>query len=229
VKGIAGEVIPIRKLYESTPTPVQTNALFVEGLNNEPKSKDKSSALQKRLVRFQFPNIYALNHKFEKKMLADDMVGALLSLLLDHYVLEDSVAKALAPTHRAIELQLEHMFVNSIGLQYLKRLEESDMLGVNGIVGQELSEVVSGFQSWRLKENDLSNWAEPDVEALFKPLLNTERKSKRENNKIRKVRFVVSLKQEAQAFIDTLEGEDDDDTLDALVADGELHDRDTPA
>ena len=49
---VAGEPAAIRRLYESTPTFVQTNALFVEALNHEPKSKDKSLALQKRLIRF---------------------------------------------------------------------------------------------------------------------------------------------------------------------------------
>ena len=214
---IAGEPFPIRKLYESTPTVVQTNALFVEGLQEEPKSNDKSTALQKRLVRFAFPNVYALDHKFEREMLAEESLGAFLSLLIDHYIKEDEVATKLAPTQKAMELQLEHMFTNSHALQFLKYIEETDSLGAMGLIGSSLDEVVQKFQSWRLKENDIGTWSAPDVAALFKPLLNTERKSVRVDAQVRKIRVVTSFKDEAAAFIETLEGTDDDAELLAAV------------
>lgn len=216
---IAGEPFGIRRLYESNPTMVQTNALFVEGLQHEPKSRDKSTALQKRLVRFYFPNVYAQDHKFEARMLREDSLGAFLSLLIDHYVLRDDVAEALAPTQRAMELQLEHMFANSLGLQYLKHLEEHDTLGAAGLIGQETSELTLAFAKWRLKENDLGQWAEPEVLAQFAPLINTERKSKRVNGTVRKVRLVSSLKTEALAFIESLKGDMQDDDILALVED----------
>lgn len=215
---IAGEVIPIRRLYESVPTPVQTNALFVEGLNHEPKSKDKSLALQKRLIRFQFPNVYSLDHGFERRMLAEDSLGALLALLIDHYVGEHEVAERLAPSTKAMSLQLEHMFVNSVGLQFLKHLEETDAIGAEGLVGSEVDTLVKQFQAWRVKENDLGQWAEPDIIQLFQPILNFERRSKRVNGKPRKVRVITSLKPEAVAFIETLKG-DEDDILSTLVED----------
>ena len=215
---VAGEPFPIRRLYESSPTIVQTNALFLESLNHEPKSKDKSPALQKRLMRFHFPNVYPLDHKFEKTMLSENHLGAFLALLIDHYVHEGEVAKELAPTQRAMELQLEHMFVNSVGLQYLKHIESTDPVGVDSLIGLTMSELTSGFQSWRLRQNDLSTWPEPDVIALFQPLIQTERKGTRVDGKPRKVRVVASLKTEAQAFIESLKGEADDD-LEALVAD----------
>jgi hypothetical protein len=213
---VAGEPVPIRRLYESTPTTVQTNALFIEGLNGEPKSKDKSLALQKRLMRFQFPNTYALDHKFEKTMLSDNHLGAFLALLLDHFVDEADVAKALAPTVKSMELQLEHMFVNSLGLQFIKHLDHADPLGADAILGMTMTELAAQFQSWRLKENDLSSWSEPDVAALFQPILNTDRKGVRVEGQPRKVRVVTSFKEEAHAFIETLKGEEDE--LEALVA-----------
>lgn len=218
---VAGEAVSIRRLYESTGTPVQTNALFIEGLNKEPKSNDKSTALQKRLVRFLFPNVYPLNHKFRRMMLSEEMLGAFLALLIEHYVREDEVAEKLAPTTRAIELQLEHMYINSIALQFLKHIEETDPLGVESLVGESMAVPIQLFQSWRVKENDLGNWAEPDVQAQLLPLLHTERRSVRENGKIRKQRFVTGLKVEAQAFIDTLNGEEEDadDQTTALVED----------
>lgn len=216
---IAGEPFAIRKLYESTATPVQTNALFVEALQREPKSSDKSTALQKRLVRFLFSNVYAMDHKFERKMLADDMLGAFLSLLIDHYVGEDELAERLAPTSRTVELQLEHMYINSIALQFLKYVEESETFGVESLVDQPLSHAVQLFQSWRIKEGDLNAWAEPDVAAQLQPLIHTDRKTQRVDGKPRKVRVVTGLKVEAEHFIDSLKGEEDADDTAALVED----------
>lgn len=209
---IAGEPAPIRRLYESTSTTVQSNALFIEGLNREPKTSDKSIALQKRLVRFQFPNVYALNHVFERTMLSEDMLGAFLSLLIDRYVKESEVAQRLAPTAGTIELQLDAMYSNSMGLQYLRYLEEHDALGANDLLGESLTKLVEGFRSWRIKENDLGTWAEPDVQALFLPLVHTERKTQRVNGQPRKVRVVTSYQDEAAAFIESLKGSDDANT-----------------
>lgn len=219
---IAGEPFPIRRLYESAPTTVQTNALFVEGLQTEPKSKDKSTALQKRLVRFQFPNVYALDHKFERTMLSEPMLGAFLSLLIDWYVKEDEVAEALAPTQKAIELQLEHMYVNSLGLQFLKHLEETDPMGSSVLLGMPMSELAAKFKRWRIQEDDIGTWAEPDVLAQFGPLLNTERKSERIDGKPRKVRLVTSFSDEATAYIKTLEG--DTDGADAAILEAVVDD-----
>ena len=151
-------------------------------------------------------------------MLSEESLGAFMALLIEHYVHEDGVAELLAPTQKAMELQLEHMFINSAGLQFLKYVDETDPLGVDALIGATLSELASMFQSWRLKENDLSTWAEPDVVALFQPILNSERKGVRVDGKPRKVRVVSSLKPEALAFIDSLKGGIEDD-LEALVAD----------
>jgi hypothetical protein len=217
---IAGEPLTIRKLYESSPTYVETNALFVESLNKEPKSTDKSSALQKRLVRFSFNNVYPLDLGFERSMLTEESVGAFLALLIDYFVKMDAVAEMLAPTTKAVELQLEHLYVNSIALQFLKYVEETDSMGVAGLLGGSLTDLVQKFRSWRLKENDLGQWAEPDVTALFNPLVNTERQSKRIDGAPRKVRVLTSLKPEAAMFIESLKGTDDDAALlDAMVED----------
>jgi hypothetical protein len=219
---IAGEPAPIRRLYESTATMVATNALFIEGLNHEPKTSDKSMALQRRLVRFQFPNVYELDHVFERSMLTEPALGAFLSLLIDRYVKEDEVALRLAPTARTIELGLEQVYANSPGLQFLRYLEESDALGVNGILGESMSKVVARFQSWRTKENDLGSWAEPEVKHQLDPLVNTERKTQRVNGKPRKVRVVTSLKYEAAAYIESLKGTDDETLIDTVVDEGDL-------
>lgn len=215
---IAGEPVPIRRLYESTATMVQTNALFVEALNREPKSKDKSPALQKRLVRFQFPNVYPLDHKFEKYMLSGEIVGAFLSLLIDHYVTDEEIAKKLAPTGKAVELQLEHMFTNSLALQFLKYVELHDAFGVDGLADVLMEDVVVKFRAWRLHENDVGQWAEPDVVNLLSPVFFTERVSKRVDGKPRKVRVVKGLRPEATMFIKTLKEEADAGDADLLEA-----------
>lgn len=206
---IAGEAAPIRKLYESVATMVQTNALFIEGLNREPKSSDKSGALQKRLVRFQFPNVYALNHKFEKSMLSKESLGAFLSLLIDRYVLEDEVAVRLQPTKKALELQIEHMHANSLAMQFLKHLEDNDPLGAEVLLHQTMDVAVQLFQAWRVKENDITTWAAPDVANQLAPLMETARKSIREDGKIRKVRTIVAFKRDALDFLESLEGADE--------------------
>lgn len=216
---IAGEPFAIRRLYESTATMVQTSALFIEGLQKEPKSKDKSTALQKRLVRFHFPNVYPQDHAFEKLMLSEERLGAFLSLLVDRYVLENEVAARLVLTHKAIELQLEHMYTNSLAMQFLKYVEETDTLGTAGLLGEPLSKLVQGFQSWRIRENDLGGWNEPDVVAQLSPLIHTERKSQRVDGTVRKIRVVTSYKPEATAFIDSLKGDPDADVLAAVVDD----------
>jgi hypothetical protein len=119
-----------------------------------------------------------------------------------------------------MELQLEQMYSNSLSLQFLKYIEETDPLGADGLLGEPSSTLVTKFQSWRIRENDLGTWADPDVLALFGPIVNTERKSVRENGKVRKQRLLTSYKDEARAFIDSLTGADDDtDVLATLVED----------
>jgi len=219
---VAGEPYPIRRLYDSTPTMVETNALFIEGLNHEPKSKDKSSALQKRLVRYHFPNVYPLDRSFEKLMLSKTMLGAFLSLLIEHYVREEELAIKLAPTTKAMELQLEHMYTNSVGLQFIKYLEHESVLGAEEIIDETMDSVVQRFQSWRIKENDLGNWAAPDVASQLAPLVETTRKSARVGGKVAKVRVISGFKLETQAFIDSMKGDQTDEDSEALVGDGDV-------
>jgi phage/plasmid-associated DNA primase len=219
---IVGETVGIRRLYESTNTAVQTNALFLEGLQQEPKTKDKSSALQKRLARFYFPNVYALDHTFERSVLRSEMLGAFLSVLIDRYVLEDTIAERLAPTRQQIQLQIDQMYANQMGLQFLKYVEETGIGGTAVLMGQPFADLVQRFHSWRLKSNDLGTYSEPDVMAMFKPLLNMERKSVRTPNGPRKVQTVVSLKIETKQFIESLEGDADAAVIEALVDDGGL-------
>lgn len=209
---IAGEPLGVRKLYSSELTVVQTNALFMEGLNKEPKSSDKSSALQARIIRFWFPNTYADDLEFRDRMLSDRMLGALLSLLIDNYVRKQDKAVMLAPTAAAVMLQHEHELINSPALQYMAWVESTDPLGAGSIAGVDADRLVAGFQSWRVKEGDINPWSGPDVLELFRPLLIIERRSKRVGGRVTKVKVVTGFKQSTEDFIEHLRGEKHDST-----------------
>jgi phage/plasmid-associated DNA primase len=206
----AGEVAQIRKLFETYPTPVQTNGLFIEGLNREPRSSDKSSALQKRIVRFHLPNTYELDHRFEQRMRSPRMLGALLGLLLDHYVRAEDVREKLAPTATSIELKLEHSMVNSMALQFLAWMDTEDALGADGLLNENLPAVAERFKYWRLQSNDISPWSTADVESMLRPLFLTDRQSQRVNGKPRKVRVITGFKPEVVEFLDYHRGKEVD-------------------
>lgn len=232
---IAGEVTPIRRLYSSLTTPVQTNGLFIEGLNREPKTGDKSLALQKRLVRFQFTKIYELNYQFEYHMLAPETLGAFLALLLDHYVKQSEVHTKLRPTLVAQMLQLEQMHTNSMPFQFIAWFDEFDALGVDALVGELIPDVAGKFKTWRLTEmGDINVWNDKDVEQMLTPLFRTDRKSKRVNGRVRKVRVITGFQQQLTQFIQYLRGEEEADepvpsSSTTLVADGVVHKEQSPA
>jgi hypothetical protein len=117
---VAGEPISLRVLYETMPRTIQTFALFVEALNEEPLVSDKSPALQKRLARFSFPNVYPDDRAFGKKMKSDEMVAALLHLMLAHWVNEDDVKDKLQLTAISLDLQLQAVWSVSPIFRYLE-------------------------------------------------------------------------------------------------------------
>lgn len=209
---IAGETTPIRRLYSSLVTPVRTNGLFIEGLNREPKTGDKSLALQKRLVRFQFTRTYELDYRFEHHMLSEATLGAFLALLLDHYVQQHEVHIKLRPTQSSTMLQLEQMHTNSMPFQFVSWFDENDALGIEGLRGEQVPDVAQKFKTWRLTEmGDITVWNDKDVEQMLLPLFTTERKSKRINGKVRKVRVITGFQQQLDQFIHYLRGEEEAD------------------
>jgi hypothetical protein len=217
---IAGEKIGVRRLWESTLTTVQTNALFLEGLNREPKTWDKSMALQRRMIRFRFGNTYPLNREFERHMLSEPMLGAFMALLIERYVLEDELAERLRPTTGALALQLESMFANNKALQFLQYLEEQPNESITSIFGLSLAELSVKFHLWRQDRMDYSVMSPSDVWAEFSPLIHRKRKSVRINGKPRKDWVITGLQSETADYIMTLKGdENDDETVDSLVDD----------
>lgn len=212
---IAGEPGYIRMLYESSTTKVQTTGLFIEALNKEPKSRDKSSALQKRLVRFHFPNVYALDHGFYKKMTSEPMLGAFLALLIDHYVTEDEVATKLAPTKAAMSMQVDQMWANSPMYQYLAHLVGVDPTMRAKLLGFNTDALISAFMAWRIAEG-YDAYSSADVLNMLKDAFDLGWKSARVNGKVTKVRTIKGLKPETQALLEQLE-EGTDDEAEALA------------
>jgi hypothetical protein len=204
---ITGEPVLLRRLYDNDGSVVQTNALFIESLNKEPKSSDKSSALQERLARFWLPNRYPDNLAFVNRMKSERMLGALLSLLIDHYVLETEVAVMLAPTKRAMELKLEHMEDNSLALQFLLHVDMTEPFGAESLFDISFDEVAQKFASWRVSMNDLSVWDKNAVLDEFRPICTTDRKSRRVNGQPRHVRFITGFTKETRDLLANMKEE----------------------
>jgi hypothetical protein len=206
---IVGESIGIRMLYSSSLTTVQTNGLFIEGLNHEPKSSDKSSALQARLVRFQFPNQYAEDHEFFLRMQSDRYVGALLALLLEHYVPRDKQNVLLKPTAKQTDLKFDHVELNTPGVQYLAHLIETDPFGAESLLGKESNVLYDEFRSWAIRNGDLRPWDNMAVAAQFGSwLVLTPPKSMRVAGKPNpvKVRTVAGFTKMALEYIEMRTG-----------------------
>lgn len=201
---IVGEELSVRMLYRNTLTKVQTNAMFLEGLNREPNTSDKSQALQARMVRFHFVKTFSEDRVFYAKMMSEPYVGALLSLLIDHYVTRESMQVKLQPTKAARDLQFEHMHTNSIALQYVMHLENGSPLGADDLVGTELNDLYQHFCSWRLKQNDLSVWEDMSVKRMFNDIVDWKRTTKRDpsGTGFKGVYTITGFKRDALAFLD---------------------------
>lgn len=173
---VAGERAQVRMLYESGTTDVQTNALFVEALNQEPKTRDKSSALQKRLSRFQFPNVFDLDLEFEAMMLQDKMVGALFTLLSDHYVRRSEVADKLKPTTSSLEMQVEMQVLNNPMLQFASHLCVQDPAWLKRLTegGVSVAALAASFMAWRLDEGH-NAYNTADVHQMLTNMFHTKR------------------------------------------------------
>jgi hypothetical protein len=140
------------------------------------------------------------------------VLGAFLALLLDHYVRQGEVHLKLKPTKSAQRMQIEQMHTNSAALQFIEWFETEDALGVEGLKGELLSEVVAQFKRWRLVEmGDINVWADKDVEAMLLPLFTTERKSKRVNGRVHKVRAITGFQLLLGQFIHHMRGEEEAD------------------
>jgi phage/plasmid-associated DNA primase len=147
---VAGEDLDIEIKYENAPYTVQTNALFIEGLQTEPRVSDKSVALQKRLVRFYFPNEYPLNKKFEDYMRQPEMLAALVELMLQHWVTKDTLEEKLAITAESMDLQMNAVWTNSPIIRFLEWMSGREMNFLEDIVNKKMMVDVFllSYRSW---------------------------------------------------------------------------------
>ena len=204
---IAAETGVVRMLYENGSTMVRTNALFIEGLNSEPKSRDKSGALQKRMSRFFFPNVYALDPVFNSLMRRPQMLGALLALLLDHYVQPKDVALKLRQTSQAATLQVEQQILNDPLLQFVEHLCTQDAKQIKTLRAGTmlLDPFVSAFQAWGLGQG-MRDYSTADLNKMTKAHFNATRKTQRAGAGWVKVWALNSPKDELNNLLDHLEG-----------------------
>ena len=211
---IAGEPGYVRLLYENGNTRVLTNALFLEALNSEPKTRDKSGALQTRLSRFWFPNTYPIDMAFEKRMRSDELLGAFLSLLLDHFVTKYELADKLKQTSGSSALQVEQNLLNSPLHQFVSYLVSSDA-SWNDRLRQPVmvDPLVDSFMAWRVDEG-FTEFSTADVKRLFKEGFSTDWKTVREAGKVVKKQRLLEPKPEILALLNQLKGADEDATDD---------------
>lgn len=218
---IAGEPAVVRMLYENGNTIVQTNALFLEALNNEPKSRDKSSALQKRLARFFFPNIYSLNPEFKEKMLEERKLGAFLALLLDHYVSKNEVSEKLQQTAGAVALQVEQNLLNSPVHQFVLHLVSGDPNWIDKFLTTKvlMEPLITAFMAWRVQEGH-AELSTADVKRVFKETFFTDWTTVRNagGKPVRKQR-IAGVKPELVALLNQLKGDEVSEDPAATVVD----------
>lgn len=222
---IAGEPIYIRPLYSSGAVKVQTNALFIEALNQEPKARDKSPALQKRMARFRFDNVYGVDKKFERHMTSERMLGALLTLLLSRYVKDDEIADKLELTTGSLELQMEQVWMGSPVLQFLEHLNNVDPGLIKEIQTKGIFEMdfIAAFRPW-LQSQGQQDRTDGDLRVLIKGAFALGRKAKRINNKPSSATFLTVVPT-TNIAIDYMKEVADDaaaDIYEGLVGDGHV-------
>jgi hypothetical protein len=216
---VVGEKYGVRLLYASTNTIVQTNALFLEGQQQEPKARDKSKALQRRIVRFWFPKEYPLDGAFEEHMLSEPILGGFLSLLLDHYVQHFERAEKLKASQASYDLQIEQIQLNSKTFQHLHELIVKDPDNVHRIIGRPAEELAGQFHAWLLNGKD--EYSAIDAMRMLKECYVLVRKSVRDGKSIKKVWVVDGYTDDAKRMIEKLTEEGD---ADAVLDDGPLVD-----
>lgn len=205
---LAGEPGVVRRLYESGTSRVQSNALFVEALNKEPNTSDKTPAVQKRLARFYFGNTFPLNHAFQRHMTSERMLGAFLSLLIDNFVKIEELGEKLALTEQSMEMQLEQVWMGSPVLQHLETLNPAELDKLSA--GQmEVDVYMASFRPWAETQN-MPERTDAHLLSMMKQSFDIGRKTIRVNGKPTSRRFIRALREETLAALQQMEGDTND-------------------
>ena len=202
---IAGEPLDIELKYENAPFTVQTNALFMEGLQQEPRVSDKSAALQKRLVRFRFPMEYPLNIKYEREKLSEKSLAAFLHLLLTHWVNEDEVASKLQVTADSLDLQMQAVWSMSPILRFLEYTSGRDRDFLQNILDQKMivDTFMLAYRPW-LENNGYRNMEDDYLMQQMNDHFTTDRKTFRVDKKPTTKRYIKSVSADTANAINTL-------------------------
>lgn len=155
---LAGEELSVRPNHARRPVLISTNAMHIEGMNDEPNTWDKSFAMDARHVRFNFPNTYAGSPLFQQKMESDEMVGAFLALMIDHMVDRKDVAVMLAPTERSQVLARQHKLANDLGARFIVELFMTAGMDAQRLRGYGYKALCDRFISWRQSVDSSEKW-----------------------------------------------------------------------
>ena len=202
---IAGEPLDIEMKYENHPQEIQTNALFIEGLQHEPKASDKSAALQKRLVRFRFPNVYPKDKAFENKMWSEDMLAAFLQLLIDHWVNEDELDEKLALTAESLDMQMTAVWAMSPVLRFLEYMALRDIKFLETIMDKKMivDSFISSYRLW-LESNGYKNMEDDYILQTLNDNFEMKRKTVRPDGKPTTRLCIVSIASDTENAMQTL-------------------------
>lgn len=211
----AGEPLIIELKYENEPRQVQTNCLWIEALNKEPKNRDQTYALQSRLVRWQFKNRYAKDLGFEAWMTSDTMINALLTLLWEHWVRADEIADKLAVTEESEDLQSLTELNTSPVLAFIEFLERRESGFVEKLKTGKFSadEFVDAYQPWLTTQG----YGERSLTAIWEQLsdhFQIERGVVRVDKRPKTVKLIKQIQPSTLRALTLLEG---DASADAAV------------
>ena len=202
---VAGEPISLRPLYANSPIEVETNALFMEALNTEPNVSDKSPALQKRLARFNFPNVYEDDEAFLERMLSPEMVAALLHLLLGHWVNKTEKAEKLRLTAESLDMQLQAVWSVSPLLRFLEWMSTRTPKFLQDILDKKMptEDFISHYRTW-LENNGYRNMEDDYVLRQLKDYFIMDRKTFRVDGRPTTKRYIKSVTPDALNAINLL-------------------------
>jgi len=208
----AGEPLDIEMKFENEPFTVETNALFIEGLQKEPKARDKSQALQNRIVRFYFPNEYAKDLMFEATMKSEMNLNALLTLLWEHWVAEDELAIKLRISEASKDLQIQSEMNRSAVLAFIEDLSRKQENFLDEIQsGTYLAEVfVDALQPW-LQTQGYEDRTSSGVWEQVADHFVVERVIKRIGGRPRSVRVLASPRADTRRALEAMRGVSEDD------------------
>ena len=208
---LVGEPVGVRLLYESVNTEVRTNALFLEGMNREPLTRDKSNAIQRRITRFHFRNTYPEDTAFERLMLGPESLGAFLALLLEHLVQPGEEALKLAPSAASYDLQVDQLVVNSSSFEYLQDMVTKDPKNAERILNLEPTALRDNMMAWWLTNTRQNDATPAQMMQRLREIVVIDRRSVRRGGKVIKENYIKEWTPDAARLVARLteEGEPD--------------------